>query len=97
MREPGFHMSYWRFWLRFFDVPAMVKGLPLRAEWSSGGIVIDPAHTWFLYVLLVWSMVLLPVFLYLLSCRGAASGTGWPGSRADTGWWRWARLPSRSC
>jgi glucan biosynthesis protein C len=71
MREPDFHMSYGRFWLRFFDLPAMAKGLPLRAEWSAGGMVFDPAHTWFLYVLLVWSMVLLPVFLYLRSHRGA--------------------------
>ncbi len=71
MRRPDFHESYWRFWLRFFNLPAMAKGLPLRDEWSSGGIVVDPAHTWFLYVLLVWSMVLLPVFLYLRSPRGA--------------------------
>jgi glucan biosynthesis protein C len=71
MRRPDFHESYWRFWLRFFDLPAMVKGLPLRDEWSSGGAVVDPAHMWFLYVLLVWSMVLLPGFLYLRSRGGA--------------------------
>jgi hypothetical protein len=33
-------------------------------------MVFDAAHTWFLYVLLVWSMVLLPVFVYLRSPRG---------------------------
>jgi hypothetical protein len=71
LRRPDFHESYWRFWLRFFDLPAMAKGLPLRDEWSSGGIIVDPAHTWFLYVLLVWSLVLLPVFLYLQRPRAA--------------------------
>jgi len=71
LRRTDFHESYWRFWLRFFDLPAMAKGLPLRDEWSSGGIIVDPAHTWFLYVLLVWSVVLLPVFLYLQSPRAA--------------------------
>ena len=45
LRRPDFHESYWRFWLRFFDLPAMAKGLPLRDEWSSGGIIVDPAHT----------------------------------------------------
>jgi len=36
------------------------------------GVVVDPAHTWFLYVLLVWSIVLLPLFLYLRIPRGTA-------------------------
>ena len=71
MRRADFDQPYWRLWLRFFDLPAMVTGLARRAEWSSGGIVVDPAHMWFLYTLLVWSMVLLPLFLYLRTDRGA--------------------------
>lgn len=71
LREPGFHDSYGRLWVRFFDLDAMARGLPLRAEWESGGMVFDPAHTWFLYVLLVWTIVLLPVFLWLLRGGGA--------------------------
>ncbi|HZD17721.1 MAG TPA: acyltransferase family protein, partial [Actinomycetota bacterium] len=71
LRSPGFDEPYWRFWLRFFDLRAIATELPSRAEWSSGGLVFDPAHAWFLYVLLVWSIALLPVFLYLRSARGA--------------------------
>ena len=71
LRQADFHESYWHFWLRFFDLPAIIWGTAKRAEWSSsGGIVLDPAHTWFLYVLLVWSMVLLPLFLCLRTAGG---------------------------
>jgi Acyltransferase family len=59
--EPGFHESYWRFWLRFLDVPAIPGGLLSHGSWSE----FDPAHMWFLYVLLLLSLALLPVFLYL--------------------------------
>lgn len=51
--------------------PPWRRGSRCGRSWSSGGMVVDPAHTWFLYVLLVWSMVLLPVFLYLRGPRGA--------------------------
>ncbi len=65
--QPGFHESYWRFWLRFLDVPAMSVGLLTHGSWSA----FDPAHMWFLYVLLLFSITLLPLFLYLQSRRGA--------------------------
>jgi glucans biosynthesis protein C len=66
--EFGFHESYWHFWLRFLDVPAMVGGLLSHGSWAE----FDPAHTWFLYVLFLWSMLLLPLFLYLRGLRGSA-------------------------
>jgi glucan biosynthesis protein C len=65
--EPGFHESYWRFWLRFVDLPAIVGGLLARGSWSE----FDPGHMWFLYVLLILSFVLLPIFLYLRRPEGA--------------------------
>lgn len=69
--QPGFHESYWRFWLRFLNVPQLALGLVTRGSWTSGGVEYDPAHMWFLYCLLVFSIALLPLFLYLRRPRGA--------------------------
>src|SRR5215469_2707699 len=68
--RPGFHQSYWRFWLSFMNVPRIAAGLLPRGSWSSGSTTFDPAHLWFLYVLLVFSLALLPLFGYLRSPRG---------------------------
>jgi peptidoglycan/LPS O-acetylase OafA/YrhL len=70
LAQPGFHQSYGRFWLAFWDVPAMARGLLPDGHWTSGGAVFDPAHLWFLYVLLVFSLALLPLFGYLLTPHG---------------------------
>jgi peptidoglycan/LPS O-acetylase OafA/YrhL len=64
--EPGFNDSYWQFWIRFLDLPAMFEGLLSQGAWRE----FDPAHLWFLYVLLLWSMILLPLFLYLQRPHG---------------------------
>jgi hypothetical protein len=66
--EPGFHESYWHFWLRFLDIPGIVGGLLSQGSWAE----FDPAHTWFLYVLFLWSILLLPLFLYLQRPKGSA-------------------------
>ncbi len=68
--KAGFHESYGHFWLRFLDVPALAQGLPSRGVWWSGRDEFDPAHLWFLYVLLLLSMALLPLFLYLRRAAG---------------------------
>jgi glucan biosynthesis protein C len=65
LAQPGFHESYWRFWLSFVNVPALARGLLPSGSWTSGGTEFDPAHLWFLYVLLVFSIALLPLFAYL--------------------------------
>ena len=62
LAQPGFNQSYWRFWLDFWNVPAIARGLLPQGHWTSGGIGFDPAHLWFLYVLLVFSLALLPLF-----------------------------------
>jgi len=66
--EPSFHESYWHFWMRFLDLPAIGGGLLSHGSWGE----FDPAHTWFLYVLLLWSITLLPLFVYLRRPRGNA-------------------------
>ena len=68
--KPGFHEPYWRFWLTFLNLPAIAWGLLPRGSWTSGGIEFDPAHLWFLYVLLLFSIALLPLFLFLRSTPG---------------------------
>ncbi len=70
--QPGFRQPYWRFWLSFVNVPALARGLLARGSWTSGGISFDPAHLWFLHVLLVCSVALLPLLAYLRGPRGAA-------------------------
>jgi glucans biosynthesis protein C len=69
--QPGFSESYGRFWLSFVNVPAIAAGLLPRGSWASGGAGFDPAHLWFLYVLLVFSLALLPLLGYLAGPRGA--------------------------
>jgi glucans biosynthesis protein C len=71
LARPGFSEPYWRFWLSFVNVPAIARGLLPRGSWTSGGTGFDPAHLWFLYALLVFSIVLLPLLGYLASPRGA--------------------------
>jgi hypothetical protein len=61
-------------------VPAIAWGLLSHGSWGE----FDPAHLWFLYVLFLWSMVLLPLFVYLRR----------PGGRALVG--RVAGLAERS-
>ena len=70
LAQPGFHQSYGRFWLAFWNVPAIAAGLVPRGHWTSGGAGFDPAHLWFLYVLLVFSLALLPLFAYLRGPHG---------------------------
>jgi len=68
--QPAFHESYWRFWLSFVNVPALARELLPYGSWRSGGATFDPAHLWFLYVLLFFSITLLPLLAYLRGPRG---------------------------
>jgi peptidoglycan/LPS O-acetylase OafA/YrhL len=68
--QPAFHQPYWQFWLSFVNVPALARGLVPRGSWTSDGASFDPAHLWFLYVLLLFTLALLPLFTYLGGPRG---------------------------
>lgn len=70
LAQPGFHQPYGRFWLAFLNIPAIAAGLLPHGNWTSDGAGFDPAHLWFLYVLLVFSLALLPLFQYLRSQHG---------------------------
>ena len=69
--QPSFHEPYWRFWLRFLNPAAIATGIPAKGTWHSGGDEFDPAHLWFLFSLLVFSIVLVPAFGYLRRPQGA--------------------------
>ncbi len=77
--QPAFHQPYWRFWLSFVNVPAIARGLLPRGSWTSGGVSFDPAHLWFLYVLLLFTLALLPLFTYLGGPRGRLLTTALAG------------------
>src|SRR6516164_7810090 len=70
LAQPRFHQPYGRFWLAFVNVPAIARGLLPHGNWTSGGVGFDPAHLWFLYVLLVFSLALLPLFWCLRGQHG---------------------------
>lgn len=70
LAQPGFHQPYGRFWLAFLNVPAIAARLLPHGNWTTGGAGFDPAHLWFLYVLLVFSLALLPLFAYLRGPHG---------------------------
>ena len=82
LAQPGFREPYWRFWLSFMNLPALARGLLPRGSWTSGGMSFDPAHLWFLYVLVVFSIVLLPLFAWLQRPNGA-SVTRWLAGFAE--------------
>ena len=77
--QPAFRQPYWRFWLSFVNVPAIARGLLPRGSWTSGAVSFDPAHLWFLYVLLLFTLALLPVYTYLGGPRGRLLTSGLAG------------------
>ncbi|PRY48741.1 acyltransferase-like protein [Geodermatophilus tzadiensis] len=68
--DPGYTESYWAFWPRFFRV---------RWEWSEFPFVLQPAadgrgfetgHLWFLHLLLLYSLAVVPLLGWLGSAHG---------------------------
>lgn len=69
LTNPDYDESFWQFYPKFFRV-AFVSGFPqfFRADPSVG--LFDTAHLWFLYHLFFFSLMALPIFIYLRSDRG---------------------------
>jgi hypothetical protein len=76
-QDPG---SYWAFYREFFQVHLGIK-FPWFIRPDDPPDLFEPAHLWFLYFLLVYSLLLLPLLLYL---RGNC-WSGWPPSAPDPG------------
>jgi glucans biosynthesis protein C len=64
LTNPDFHESYWQFYPSFFRV-VLKLDFPefVRADPAVG--LFGPAHLWFLWYLFVYSMLALPLFVYL--------------------------------
>jgi hypothetical protein len=65
-QDPG---SYWSFLDRFFDVRLTV-GFPVFLRGAVPGQLFELGHLWFLYYLLTFSLLLLPLLLYLRRSAG---------------------------
>lgn len=69
LSDPAYQQSYLQFYPRFFDItfdidfPWFVTATP-----ESG--YFHPAHLWFIYNLLIYTLLMLPLFLYLRQERG---------------------------
>ena len=66
--DPAYQESYAQFYPRFFDI-TFAMDFPWFFSTAPATNIFSPAHLWFLYILLVFTLLLLPVFLYL---RGSA-------------------------
>ena len=66
---PDYHESYLAFYPRFFDITFNVD-LPWFISATPETGLFHPAHLWFLYNLLFYTLLLLPVFLYLRGSQG---------------------------
>jgi len=67
--DPAYRESYTQFYPRFFDVTFNID-FPWFISASPTTGLFQPAHLWFLYNLLVYTLLLLPVFLYLRKPQG---------------------------
>jgi peptidoglycan/LPS O-acetylase OafA/YrhL len=69
--DPAGNLTYWQFLPRFFDVrlcPDLLSAF-ICPDPSTG--LFTTAHLWFLRDLFIFSVLLLPLFLYLRSQKGA--------------------------
>jgi hypothetical protein len=83
MANPTYHEAYAQFYPKFFDIRLQME-FPWFVSADPSTDLFQPGHMWFLYVLLVFTLLLLPVFVYLRSAAGrrivsrAAVGTSRP-------------------
>jgi len=67
--DPAYHGSYVQFYPRFLDITFNIS-FPWFFSATPESNVFTPANLWFLYILLVFTLLLLPVFLYLKNQSG---------------------------
>ena len=63
--DPAYHESYWTFLPRFFNIRLDHADFPLFIGSDPAVGLFEPAHLWFLIVLLVFTFLLAPVIWFL--------------------------------
>lgn len=69
LATPDYHESYWTFYPRFFDIEFR-PGFPGFIEADPATGLYETAHLWFLYYLFAFSVMALPLFVYLRGDAG---------------------------
>lgn len=67
--DPAYQESYAQFYPRFFDI-TFTMDFPWFFSAAPATHLFQAAHLWFLYILLVFTLLLLPFFLYLRQPTG---------------------------
>lgn len=77
-RFPDYQETFWQFFPRFWNIsfditafPLCVRGVLQNLVPYGEMIVFDISHLWFLFYLLVYTLLLLPLFVYLRSSNGS--------------------------
>ncbi|MGY1825923.1 acyltransferase family protein [Blastococcus sp. SYSU DS0541] len=68
--DPGYSESYAAFWPRFFRVDGDWSEFPFVLRPAVDGRGFETGHLWFVYLLLLYSLVVLPLFGWLASAGG---------------------------
>lgn len=67
--DPAYHEPYAQFYPRFLDI-TLKADFPWFFSAAPTSNLFQPAHLWFLYILLLFTFLLLPVFIYLQKTSG---------------------------
>jgi len=68
--DPGYTESYAAFWPRFFHVTWDWSEFPFVLQPAADGRGFETGHLWFVYLLLLYSLAVLPLLGWLGSARG---------------------------
>jgi surface polysaccharide O-acyltransferase-like enzyme len=74
--DPGYGESYWQFLARFLHVRPGWSNFPFVLDGAPPDELFETGHLWFVVLLLTFSVILLPVFLWLNSADGSHQVAG---------------------
>ena len=83
--DAAYEESYWRFLTRFFDIEFQPGGFPFLIGDHAGTGLFEWGHLWFLVLLFVFSLTLLPLIWYFRRPSGLRKLDRLAG-RADSFW-----------
>lgn len=83
--DPAYHQSYWSFWRSFFNVSYYPEEFPLVVRPAEGS-QFETGHLWYVILLLGFTLLLLPLFLWLRGDAGRRA-TGWLGAWCERRPW----------